>query len=73
MHFSKLLARVKRGEEIVVTHRGKPIAKLVPVGSAINSDAALAAFRRLKAIGRRAKLGRFDWEEWKTYRDVGRR
>ena len=28
---SKYLARVKAGEEVVVTERGKPIAKLVPL------------------------------------------
>jgi prevent-host-death family protein len=28
---SKLLARVERGEEIVIGRAGKPIAKLVPV------------------------------------------
>ncbi len=29
-HFSKLLARVARGEEIVIAKSGKPVAKLVP-------------------------------------------
>jgi len=28
---SEYLARVKAGEEVVVTERGKPIAKLVPI------------------------------------------
>lgn len=29
-HFSKLLERVERGEEIVIARAGRPIAKLVP-------------------------------------------
>jgi prevent-host-death family protein len=29
-HFSKLLARVAAGEEIVIAKAGKPIARLVP-------------------------------------------
>src|SRR5947208_16767167 len=29
---SEYLARVKAGEEVIVTERGKPIAKIVPVG-----------------------------------------
>ena len=29
---SEQLARVKAGEEIVVTERGRPIAKIVPIG-----------------------------------------
>jgi hypothetical protein len=27
----------------------------------------------LRAIGRRLNLGKFDWEEWKAYRDEGRK
>lgn len=30
-HFSKLLARVKKGEEIIIAKAGDPIARLVPV------------------------------------------
>ena len=30
-HFSKLLKRVRRGEEIVIAKAGKPVAKLIPV------------------------------------------
>lgn len=29
-HFSKLLARVEKGERITVARAGKPIAKLIP-------------------------------------------
>jgi len=29
---SEHLARVKAGEEVIVTERGKPIAKIVPIG-----------------------------------------
>lgn len=31
-HLSRLLARVARGEEILIAKAGKPIARLVPVG-----------------------------------------
>ncbi len=30
-HFSKLLARASRGEEVVIAKAGKPVAKLVPL------------------------------------------
>lgn len=30
-HLSKLLARVKEGEEIIIAKAGKPIARLVPM------------------------------------------
>jgi len=29
-HFSKLLERVKRGEEVVIAKAGKPVARVVP-------------------------------------------
>ena len=30
-NFSKLLDRVKKGEEVIIAKRGKPIARLVPI------------------------------------------
>lgn len=31
-HSKELLNSVKRGEEVLITYRGKPCAKLVPIG-----------------------------------------
>ena len=31
-HFSKLLARVSTGEEIIIAKAGKPVARLMPLG-----------------------------------------
>lgn len=48
---SAYLARVKRGEEVVVTQRGKPIAKLVPLDAAeLGSVSRLASLERLGVI-----------------------
>jgi prevent-host-death family protein len=68
---SELLDRVESGEEICITRRGKPIAKLTPVVLPHDVEAARDAIGRLRA---RAKEfgGKFDWEEWKRYRDEGR-
>jgi prevent-host-death family protein len=33
-HLSALLDQLERGEEIVITRRGKAVARLVPVGEA---------------------------------------
>jgi prevent-host-death family protein len=30
-HFSKLLARVREGEEIIIAKAGSPVARLIPV------------------------------------------
>ena len=34
-HFSKLVERAEAGEEVVIARNGKPVAKLVPFGSAV--------------------------------------
>ena len=31
-HFSKLIARVMGGEEVMIARAGKPVARLVPIG-----------------------------------------
>jgi len=38
-HSTELLNTVKRGEEVVITYRGKPCAKLVPVEEEKNTVA----------------------------------
>jgi prevent-host-death family protein len=69
---SSLLERAERGEEIVITRRGKPVARLVPVRESADRDKARQAAEGIRKLARELKLGRFDWEEWKKYRDEGR-
>ncbi len=72
-HFAELLQRVEAGEEIVITRRGKPVARLAPLAPGHDVAKARAAAERIRALAREAPLGPFDWEEWKGYRDEGRR
>jgi prevent-host-death family protein len=39
--FSRLLSRVELGEEIIISNRGIPIAKLVPIHTSSNRRASL--------------------------------
>jgi prevent-host-death family protein len=71
-HFAQLLQRVERGEEIVITRRGKEVARLVPAATKPDREATMAAFRRLRERASRSDLGRFEWAEWRAYRDQGR-
>lgn len=71
-HFSQLIERAFHGEEIFITRRGKPVAKLVPVDDPHISQSTQAAVKRLKTLAAEMQLGKFDWEEWKDYRDTGR-
>ncbi len=70
--FGSLLDRVEAGEEILITRHGRPVARLTsaPVIDVAKAQAAAERIRE-RAAGRRA--GPFDWEEWKAYRDEGRR
>ena len=46
--FSKLIKAVRRGHEVVLTDRGKPVAKITPVETA---DSAESALDRMAAMG----------------------
>jgi prevent-host-death family protein len=63
---------VEQGEAVMITRRGKEVARLVPTRSGLGRDEARAAVARIRARAEQQKLGRFDWEEWKAYRDEGR-
>lgn len=66
---SALLERVARGEQVVITRHGRPVARLIPEHVAERSeiDKAIAA---LMATRRGVTLNGLDW---KTLRDEGRR
>jgi len=68
---SALLDKVERGEEIVITRRGRPVAKLVPVVAGFDRESARAAAQRLRQ--RAATIGgKFNWKEWKKLVNEGR-
>lgn len=72
-----LLDRVERGEEIVITRHGKPVARLVPNTGHADQNQARAAFERLRERARQLAKENpdrpaFDWEEMKKLRDEGR-
>lgn len=64
---SEYLARVKAGEEVIVTERGRPVAKLVPLRVDETGDAT-----HLQALARaglaRAGSGRLPEGFWKLPR-----
>ncbi len=70
--FSALLDRAEHGEEIVITRRGKPVAKLGPFRAEVDRREAEEAAARLRARAKAKKRGPLDWDEWKKYRDEGR-
>lgn len=69
----QLLDLVEQGEAVTITRHGKEVARLVPAKPGPNRDEAHAAIRRMRERAESLKLGRFDWQEWKAFRDEGRR
>ncbi len=69
---SHLLDLVERGEEVIITRHGKEVARLVPPHPVRTKEQARAALRRMRQRAEESRLGRFDWSEWKSYRDQGR-
>ncbi|WP_342278672.1 MULTISPECIES: type II toxin-antitoxin system Phd/YefM family antitoxin [unclassified Candidatus Tisiphia] len=72
-HFSKILDRASKGEEILVTRRGKAVAKIVPVNTIQDIEIAEMAAVRLRKLAKEINLQPSDLEEWKKYRDVGKK
>lgn len=69
-HLSALLEAVSAGESLLITKRGRPVARLVPPEAA-DQDTVDAAIARLRAL--RKRHGSLSVEEILTFRDEGRR
>ncbi|MCC7272574.1 MAG: type II toxin-antitoxin system prevent-host-death family antitoxin [Alphaproteobacteria bacterium] len=52
-----LLDEVERGDEIVITRHGRPVARLVPAARRPDPDRALRAVERILAVSRGVTLG----------------
>lgn len=69
-HLLRLLSEVERGETLVITRHGRPIARLVPEQEPRSAEIA-AAISRIQA--RRGKSSRVSIEEILSARDEGRK
>lgn len=72
-HFSALLERANRGEEIVITRRGEPFAKIGPVTHRHDPEKARAVIARIRERNRRNPIGPITPEEIKSWINEGRR
>ena len=71
-HFTKIITQVMAGEEILITRRGKAVAKIIPIKEPFDRETIKAAIFRLRKLAKEMQLGSFDWDEWKSYKDEGR-
>ncbi len=70
--FGALLDRVQRGEEIIITRHGEPVARLVPNAGKIDQNEVQGALRRIRDRAQRVQGTKFDWDSLKEARDKGR-
>ena len=70
-HFSELLERAEHGEEIVITRRGKAVARLMPIAEVKREDPR-KILERMRKRAKTTGIKRFDWKEWKKYVNEGR-
>jgi prevent-host-death family protein len=68
-HFSALLEKVEKGEQVVITKHGHPVAKLVPM-TGVDKEKTLEAIQGIKEFARSHTLGKLSW---KALRDEGRK
>lgn len=54
---SELLDRVERGETIVITRHGEPVARLVPFEQRIDTLVVERAIQGLRKLRKKSKLG----------------
>jgi prevent-host-death family protein len=68
-----LLDLVQKGEEVVITRHGKPIARLIPEYEARNRKAAREAVARIRArkLARTSALPSVD--DWLAFKNDGRK
>jgi prevent-host-death family protein len=74
-NFGKLLDLAEAGEEIVITRHGRPVATISGTNQRTPEqiERARAAAERIRKRAAESKRGSFNWDEWKAYRDEGRR
>lgn len=70
--FAELIDRAQAGEEIEVTKYGHPVAKIVPVRRKKTAAEVDALMAKVRENAKKMNI-KFDWDEWKAYRDEGRR
>jgi prevent-host-death family protein len=68
-NFSALLERAGHGEQILITRRGKPVARLMPIATAREGKVS-EAMAKLRKLREGTKLGGLLWKE---LRDAGRK
>jgi antitoxin (DNA-binding transcriptional repressor) of toxin-antitoxin stability system len=63
---------IERRDEVVIVQDGREIARLAPATAPCHRTQGRAALKRIRERAELLRRGRFEWPEWKAYRDEGR-
>ena len=69
--FSELIDQAEKGEDIVITRRGKPVAKIVRIDNTAKDNEKASAWTNIRRI--RNSISGFSAREAYTFRKDGRR
>ena len=61
MHLSKYLKMVQKGTEVIITDRGRPVGRIVPI-----QTRDLSLEDRIKRMEERGLIGKSTRENWKS-------
>ena len=68
-HLSALLEKVSQGQEVLITKRGEPVARLVPAQRSDRTQVAVT----IDTLFEFRKGMKLDGLDWKALRDTGHR
>jgi prevent-host-death family protein len=68
-HFLRILDEVERGESVIITRHGKPVARLIPQVE-IDQERVRRATEGMRLL--RSRIGKLSIEEILSARDEGR-
>lgn len=68
-HFLRILDDIERGESVVITRHGRPVARIIPEIE-IDRQRVQRAMEEMRAL--RERIGRLSLEEILSARDEGR-
>lgn len=68
-HFLRILNDIERGESVVITRHGRPVARIIPEIE-IDRQRVQRAMEEMRAL--RKRIGRLSLEEILSARDEGR-
>ncbi len=78
-NLSVLLEQVEQGEQVLITRDGKPVVQMSRVLQTYertwtedDQKRSDEAYARIRERANQLKMGPFDWEEYKKWRDEGR-